>query len=52
MLNSFREMCSFGELQIDGKMSNFEIFESTLCMKSGSMPLSLKIIQIGTGVKK
>ena len=27
------------ELQIDAKNSNFEISESTLSMKSGSMPL-------------
>ena len=27
-----------GELQTDAKNSNFEIFESTLYMKSGSMP--------------
>ena len=28
--------------QTDTKNSNFEIFESTLCMKSGSMPLTIK----------
>ena len=30
-----------GELQVDAKNSNFEIFESALCTKSGSMPLML-----------
>ena len=30
-----------GELQIDTNYSNFEIFENTLYLKSGSMPLSL-----------
>ena len=31
-----------GELQIDAKKLDFEIFESALYMKSGSMPLSLR----------
>ena len=30
-----------GKLQIGAKNSNFEIFESALYMKSGSMPLNL-----------
>ena len=29
-----------GDLQINAKSSNFEIFESALSMKSGSMPLT------------
>ena len=29
-----------GELQIDAKNSNFENFETALCMKSESMPLN------------
>ena len=34
------EKCFFrGELQIDAKNSNFEIFECALYMRSGSMPL-------------
>ena len=39
--NSFGEMCYFnrGELQIDAINSNFENFESSLYMKSVSMPL-------------
>ena len=28
-----------GELEMDAKNSIFEFFESTLCMKSGNMPL-------------
>ena len=33
-----------GELQIDAKNSNFEIFESAFYMKSGSMPLSKHVL--------
>ena len=33
-----------GKLQIDAKNSNFEIFESTLYMKSVSMPLILTLL--------
>ena len=32
-----------GEIQIDAKNSNYEIFESTLYIKFGSMPLILTI---------
>ena len=31
-----------GKLQIDAKKSSFEIFESALYMKSGSMPITCK----------
>ena len=34
------------ELQIDAKNSNFEIFETALYMRSGSMPLSFKLAGI------
>ena len=34
-----------GKLQIGAKNSNFDIFESALCMKSVSMPL-IKLIKI------
>ena len=33
-----------GELRIGGENSNFIIFESTLYMKSGSMPLRVALI--------
>ena len=32
-----------GKLQIDAKNSNFKIFESALLIKSGSLPLNVKI---------
>ena len=33
-----------GKLQIDAKNSKFEIFEKALYMKSGSMPLMIRLI--------
>ena len=36
-----------GKQQIDAKNSNFESFESALCMKSVNMPLTCKICKIG-----
>ena len=32
-----------GEVQIDAKNWNFDIFESALCIKSGSMPLTKSV---------
>ena len=40
LLNSFKKHLRFEEQpQVDGKKMNFETFESTFCMKSGSMSL-------------
>ena len=41
-----------GETQTDAKNSHFDIFESALYMKSGSIPLTgadPRMVQIGTG---
>ena len=35
-----------GELQIDAKNSNFEIFESALYMKYGSVPLNSLLVNV------
>ena len=40
-----------GELQIDAKIFNFEIFESALYMKSGSMPLNVKLLIYQLAIK-
>ena len=41
-----------GELQIEAKNSDFEIFESILFMKSGSIPLKVVICVNSTGFLK